>query len=139
MHVMGDINLKSTGVMDRPLSRFSSAFRQALVKRYGRLPSAPFVAREFNLRHKGSRTISSESARRWLHGDCLPHLDRLETISAWLGIGIDSAFLPHTKSEGYQSMENASPWPVSLNEEQRDCLKRLLMTLYPELDLTRFG
>jgi hypothetical protein len=56
---------------DGPMSRFSSEFRRALVCRYGRLPSAPFAAREFNLRHDGRRSISSESVRRWLQGDCL--------------------------------------------------------------------
>ena len=139
-------------VDEGPMSRFSSEFRRALVCRYGRLPSAPFVAREFNLRHRGTRTISSESVRRWLQGDCLPHIDRLQTISDWLDIRMDSVFSPY---QGADSLGRTGSFPdtlkrvansasvetseaigaLSLSEEQRTCLKRLLTTLYPELNL----
>jgi hypothetical protein len=137
---------------DGPMSRFSSEFRRALVCRYGRLPSAPFVAREFNLRHDGRRSVSSESVRRWLQGDCLPHIDRLQTISDWLDIRMDSVFLPYQRRDSLGGAGNfpdapkrVSDWnsldtsaaigALSLSEEQRTCLKRLLTGLYPELNL----
>lgn len=140
------------GAVDGPMSRFSSEFQRALVRRYGRLPSAPFVAREFNLRHGGRRTISSESVRRWLHGDCLPHIDRLQTISDWLDIRMDSVFSPGQGREIMREARRVADPPrriaccrtpetpatteaLLLSEEQRHCLKRLLKTLYPELNL----
>jgi transcriptional regulator with XRE-family HTH domain len=142
-------------VDDGPMSRFSSEFRRVLVCRYGRLPSAPFVAREFNLRHRGSRTISSESVRRWLQGDCLPHIDRLQTISDWLDIRMDSVFAPYQggplpRGAGHSSGLShivadyrlqdmpAATESAPLSEEQRTSLRRLLMNLYPELNLEAF-
>lgn len=139
----------ATDVEDGPMARFSNLLRQALTDRYGHLPSATFVAREFNLRHKGARTISSESVRRWLQGRCLPRIERLQTISAWLGLRMDAALslyhgqTPHEAttvrpmaSRGLVYRESDTlPRPLSLNEEQRRCLKRILITLYPELDL----
>lgn len=138
-----------TDIEDGPLTRFSNLLRQALVDRYGQLPSASFVAREFNLRHKGARTISSESVRRWLQGQCLPRVDRLQTISTWLGVRIDSALSlyqgttprdattvrPMASRELVYRDSEGSPRPLALNDEQRHCLRRILITLYPELNL----
>jgi hypothetical protein len=138
--------------VDGPMSRFSSEFQRALVRRYGRLPSAPFVAREFNLRHGGRKTISSESVRRWLHGDCLPHIDRLQTIFDWLDLRMDSVFSPGQGGESISKARHFSDHPggiarcrtpdapvntgaLSLSEEHRNCLRRLLAMLYPELNL----
>lgn len=72
----------------RPNCRFAEQLKAALIVRYGHLPSASFVAREFNLRHRGGKSISSESVRRWQHGLCLPHQDRLHTLSNWLDIEV---------------------------------------------------
>lgn len=138
-----------TDIEDEPLARFRDLLRQALADRYGYLPSASFVAREFNLRHKGAKTISSESVRRWLQGQCLPRIERIQTISAWLGLRLDPAlslYCGQTPDEASTVRPLASrglvypesdtlPRPLSLNEEQRRCLKRILINLFPELNL----
>ena len=140
-----------------PLDRFSSEFRNALMQRYGRLPSAPFVAREFNLRHRGGRGISSESVRRWLQGDCLPQINRLQTLAGWLGLRVDhifldrpqagaSAFNHHRSSDKASlpavrrpdvsdSVTDARP-RLELSTEQRECLIRLLTLMFPDLNST---
>lgn len=67
-------------------SRFAKEIQSALKLRYGRVPSAAFVSREFNLRNKDSKSISQEAARNWLRGNSIPSPDRLEVIIKWLGI-----------------------------------------------------
>lgn len=137
-----------------PLDRFSSEFRKALMHRYGRLPSAPFVAREFNLRHHGGRGISSESVRRWLQGDCLPHINRLQTLAGWLGLRVDHIFLDRPEGQAIamnhhhrssdEAVRNTVRRPdvtsslsrLELSAEQRECLVRLLTLMFPDLNTT---
>lgn len=73
------------------MRRLSLALQEALTSRYGRLPSAAFVAREFNLRCDDHVSISDETARRWIRGSSLPSVARLAILGAWLDIDFNAA------------------------------------------------
>ncbi len=77
---------------DSVAERFGDLFRQSLKKRYGELPSAGFVAREFNLRCAKTPTITNETARRWIRGCTLPDSSRLEVFASWLDIDYNAVF-----------------------------------------------
>lgn len=70
---------------------FAALMRDALRARYGRIPSAAVVAREFNLRAYGTSPISQESARRWLRGVSLPEEERLRVLVNWLNLNFNDA------------------------------------------------
>ena len=65
---------------------FSAHLRECLKQRYGKIPSAAVVARDFNLRAYGTSPISQESARRWIRGVSLPEEDRLRVLVNWLNL-----------------------------------------------------
>lgn len=117
--------------------RFAEQLKAALVGRYGHLPSTRFVAREFNLRHLGGTSISSESVRRWQLGLCIPHQDRLHTLSVWLGIQVyrfDSLDFTQGKiSRGQQlrdlkteDLDNSIDSFLALSRPQQLCLLQLV-------------
>ena len=70
---------------------FSHSLKQCLVARYTKVPSAAFVAKEFNLRTEDvDDSISQESARKWLRGLAVPELDKLLILQAWLQIDLNT-------------------------------------------------
>jgi hypothetical protein len=73
-------------------SAFSRLLRECLISRYGKLPSASFVAREFNIRAYGCEPITQESARRWLRGLSIPTGSRIGVIQAWLKFDLNQMF-----------------------------------------------
>jgi hypothetical protein len=89
----------STYRFDSVAERFGDLFRQSLKKNYGRLPTAGFVAREFNLRCAKTPTITNETARRWIRGCTLPDSSRLEVFASWLDIDYNAVFTTERDSE----------------------------------------
>jgi hypothetical protein len=75
---------------------FSALLRNSLRARYGRIPSAAVVAREFNLRAYDTSPISQESARRWLRGVSLPEEERLRVLVNWLNLDFNEALKPRS-------------------------------------------
>lgn len=69
---------------------FALALANALLANYQEIPSASFLAREFNLRNHHSEPITQESARRWLKGLAIPKFDKLVILRAWLGIDLNT-------------------------------------------------
>jgi hypothetical protein len=67
---------------------FSDSLREGLRKRYGRLPSAAFVAIHFNRNNKVEKPISQETARRWMRGDSMPSYKHFYTLALWLALDI---------------------------------------------------
>ena len=77
---------------------FSEALSEALIRRYKLVPSAAFIAKEFNIRAHSFKSISHESARRWLQGTSLPDLDKLLVLRSWLDIDLNSLGMPSVES-----------------------------------------
>ena len=71
-------------------NNFSEALEKALIERYKKLPSAAFLAKEFNIRAKDIYTIRQETARKWLRGLAIPELDKLLVLHIWLGLDLHS-------------------------------------------------
>jgi hypothetical protein len=79
---------------------FSALLRDSLRSRFGRIPSAAVVAREFNLRAYDTTPISQESARRWLRGVSLPEEERLRVLVNWLNLDFNEALKPRMQPFG---------------------------------------
>jgi hypothetical protein len=77
---------------------FSKALIDGLLIRYREIPSAAFVAKEFNFRTRLSEAITQESARRWLRGLAIPEFDKLLVLRSWLGIDLNALGMPKVDS-----------------------------------------
>ena len=65
---------------------FSTNLQRILIER-GYEPKASIVEREFNLRHYG-KPIGLHAVARWLRGEGLPSLARIQTLAEWLEVDI---------------------------------------------------
>lgn len=88
---------------------FSALLRDSLRSRFGRIPSAAVVAREFNLRAYDTSPISQESARRWLRGVSLPEEERLRVLVNWLNLDFNEALKPRLQPYGGRPPVAAAP------------------------------
>lgn len=70
-----------------PYKAFADALAESLRKHYGgRIPSFSTIARDFALHSPdGLAPISVETPRKWIRGESLPSLERLQTLAHWLG------------------------------------------------------
>jgi hypothetical protein len=76
---------------------FARALTDSLSMRYQAVPSAAFLAKEFNRRAQ-TRPISQESARRWLRGLAIPELDKLMVLRAWLSLDLNALAQPNASA-----------------------------------------
>jgi hypothetical protein len=79
---------------------FSALLRDSLRSRFGRIPSAAVVAREFNLRAYDTAPISQESARRWIRGVSLPEEERLRVLVNWLDLDFNKVLRAQERLPG---------------------------------------
>jgi hypothetical protein len=73
--------------------KFAAHLRSALKSKFGKLPSAPFVARNFNRQIPGNG-VSGETVRRWLRGVSLPRYEHMQILTHWLGLNLDLVLRP---------------------------------------------
>jgi hypothetical protein len=76
--------------------RFGQELRKALVKRFGKVPSAAFVAIRFNQLETLEKTVSGECVRRWIRGAAMPSYDHLSLLASWLSIDLDDTIKRQT-------------------------------------------
>lgn len=67
---------------------FAELIQAALKARFGRIPSASFIALQVNRRLGERQGVSGESARRWLRGLAMPKYAHLGALTAWLEIDL---------------------------------------------------
>ena len=73
-------------------AKFASVLNEHLIKKYKKIPSGYFFANQFNLRAKGTTTISAETARKWIKGLAVPEIDRFKVLIEWLEINTADLF-----------------------------------------------
>lgn len=78
---------------------FASRLTDCLRKAYkGQIPSIAIVARDFSLRASHLPHVSGETIRKWLRGESLPHVSRMQVLIEWLGPEIASPFEKHGRA-----------------------------------------
>lgn len=100
---------------------FAKALRTALVQHYRTRPSAAMLARDYNLRTHGGTSISQETARRWLRGECFPDEDKLQILAPWLDLDLNALYGSRRKLE-----RQFEPLLLKLTEAQRLSLANLI-------------
>jgi transcriptional regulator with XRE-family HTH domain len=91
---------------------FAELVQSALLARFGRLPSAAFIARQVNRKLGEKQGISGETVRRWLRGLAMPTYTHLGALAAWLEIDFGQVLK-------FSLPGDASPPPIQ-NDSQRD-------------------
>jgi len=94
---------------------FVLALTNGLLMRYKEVPSAAFIAKEFNLRAKATKPITQESARRWIRGLAIPELDRLLVLRSWLDLDLNALGMPSI--EGIEN-RNAQLSKASIKKQE---------------------
>jgi hypothetical protein len=89
---------------------FAELIQTALTARFGRTPSAAFVANQVNRRLSPEQGISGETARRWLRGLTMPTYIHLRALAAWLEIDFGKILRDSASVE-------ALPPPMQLGNE----------------------
>jgi hypothetical protein len=114
---------------------FRDTLIAGLITRYNKLPSAAFVAKEFNLRARDTEPITQESARRWLRGKAIPEISKLFILQLWLNIDLNSLNIYLTEALQYKNkVLDISPLPdQEYFIKKTDSLKKSLLALMEDL------
>jgi len=121
------------------IASFSRFFREGLRKKYGRLPSAAFVAIQFNRYTDSEKPVSQETVRRWMRGISMPTYSHLQVLAVWLSLDINKLVADHGSVNLYQSQTQESRYAEetirlaellsSLPSETQTLLLNLVSTL----------
>ena len=113
--------------------QFARSLRESLRVRYGKLPSAAVVARDFNLRADGVSPITQESARRWMRGEAFPKPEYLQILIHWLGVSLDATVLTPEKrvfDAHAIDLEHGSGYLTPMNPAE-ESITRMIASLSP--------
>lgn len=120
---------------------FADALAKSLRNFYGgQIPSFSTIARDFALHSPvGLAPISVETPRKWMRGESLPSLERLQTLAHWLGPEIleslNGKFLGNKKQHGNgksmlaSELADATELLKQLTAEELDSVAQLLRHL----------
>lgn len=73
-------------------TEFSSQLNEKLIQKFGKKFSSNMFARDFNLRAEDKKSISRETARKWLRGMAFPEPDKLKILADWLEFDLNKIF-----------------------------------------------
>ncbi len=115
---------------------FSLALANGLLMRYQKVPSAAFLAKEFNIRTDVTEPITQESARRWLRGLAIPELDKLLVLRSWLDLDLNALGMPSIEGVEKRNAQ-LSKTAIKTQEafvETTQSIKESLQALMIEID-----
>lgn len=114
---------------------FSKCLAERLLERYHKIPSAAFIAKEFNLRAFDVEPISQESARKWLRGLAVPELNKLFILQSWLQIDLNALNVYSEELSKYKnvSSDNNSLSNKKLFLKKTDSLKKMLSVIMKDI------
>lgn len=72
--------------MDCVKRSFANGLIDSLKRFYGgRIPAMATIARDFSFQSPHLPHVSGETVRKWIRGDTLPHVSRMQVLIDWLG------------------------------------------------------
>lgn len=116
---------------------FAAVLTASLREHYsGRLPSFATIARDFALHSpEGLAPISAETPRKWIRGESLPSLERLQTLALWLGPEIleslnknlgKASFRANSQTSSTSDIEGVTELLEQLTPEELNSVAQLL-------------
>lgn len=95
---------------------FSKRLRKALGDAGIESSSPTQLAREFSTRF-GTK-VTPQAVRKWLNGEAIPSLEKIEALAAWLGV--PTSWLHYAKGEGsaHTAKESIPPYGPVLSDQE---------------------
>ncbi len=81
--------------------KFGTELNKKLKLKFGKKISSAKFADQFNLRAYGTSTITRETARKWLNGECIPDLDKFPVLIEWLDLDVSKIIQSNSKEKEY--------------------------------------
>jgi len=102
------------------------------------------LARQFNLRYRGERPVSTQTAHKWISGTTIPKPDKLRTLAEWLNVNehwLHYGPPPGTSARPMSRGEKYPPTPetielaskiASLMPQDRHLVEEMIVRFYGE-------
>ena len=105
---------------------FADTLKVALRHRYQKVPTATYVANQFNIKSGAKKGVSPEIVRRWLKGATIPDLEKLLILKKWLGIDLNAfANVIEDKSTPINNANVLVETPIELEQIKKASLKEI--------------
>ena len=119
--------------MKTPPQKFAERLRAAMVKA-GYKPEAAVLEREFNQRYYG-KDVTLHGVNKWLKGQSIPRLDKIETLAKWLRIPPEE--LTFGLEVKQQIKESRARWDDGIGYQEREVFEAYLSLPVPQRKIVR--
>jgi transcriptional regulator with XRE-family HTH domain len=108
--------------MNEKYEKFAERLRVAIVKA-GYKAEAAVLEREFNQRYFG-KGVTLHGVNKWLKGQSIPRLDKIEVLAKWLNIPLDE--LTFGLEIKQQLQEKQASWDEGIGYQEREIFEAFL-------------
>lgn len=119
--------------MNEKHEKFAERLRAAIVKA-GYKAEAAVLEREFNQRYFG-KGVTLHGVNKWLKGQSIPRLDKIETLAKWLNIPLDE--LTFGLEIKQQLQEKRASWDEGIGYQERELFEAFLALSTPHRKTVR--
>jgi len=113
--------------------RFAERLRAAIEKA-GYKAEAAVLEREFNQRYYG-KGVTLHGVNKWLKGQSIPRLDKIEALAKWLNIPLDE--LTFGLEVKQQITNNRARWDEGIGYQEREVFEAFLSLPAPQRKVVR--
>lgn len=119
--------------MKTPQQKFAERLRAAIEKA-GYKAEAAVLEREFNQRYFG-KGVTLHGVNKWLKGQAIPRLDKIETLAKWLRIPPEE--LTFGLEIKQQIKEERARWDDGIGYQEREIFEAFLALPAPQRKIVR--
>jgi transcriptional regulator with XRE-family HTH domain len=119
--------------MKTPQQKFAERLHAAIEKA-GYKAEAAVLEREFNQRYYG-KGVTLHGVNKWLKGQSIPRLDKIETLAKWLRIPLDE--LTFGLEIKQQIKEDRARWDDGIGFQEREVFEAFLALPAPQRKVVR--
>jgi len=119
--------------MKTPQQKFAERLRAAIEKA-GYKAEAAVLEREFNQRYFG-KGVTLHGVNKWLKGQSIPRLDKIETLAKWLRISPEE--LTFGLEIKQQIKEDRARWDEGIGYQEREIFEAFLSLPTPQRKIVR--
>ena len=119
--------------MKTPQQKFAERLRAAIEKA-GYKAEAAVLEREFNQRYFG-KGVTLHGVNKWLKGQSIPRLDKIETLAKWLRIPPEE--LTFGLEIKQQIKEERARWDDGIGYQEREIFEAFLALPAPQRKVVR--
>lgn len=119
--------------MKTPQQKFAERLRAAIEKA-GYKAEAAVLEREFNQRYYG-KGVTLHGVNKWLKGQSIPRLDKIEALAKWLRIPLDE--LTFGLEIKQQIKEDRARWDDGIGYQEREVFEAFIALPAPQRKVVR--